>query len=264
MKYSVTFHDLVTDISIDPSVRFKQLRFVYGRVGGLVNQDNGKTYPVIRGIEVFSELDDEPKAGRGRFELLDNALYIAEEAFTALVAKTQCSCYLVRPYTCTFNDKKYIQEEGFWRGILPRENIITGGEVFLDEAPYLDEEKNFHPMFHFYRAAKDETNTTDYRALNAWRFLEALHGKADSKLKEHLIEIEHQPAEIVNSFYAKVRCAIAHAQRIKNDPTSDQVILPRSWETQSNGSLAYDLFRILQYLDSVVKKLDPLVTDIVR
>jgi len=229
MKQSVVFHDLITDISIHPTAKFEQVRFIYGTNGGLKDPKSGKVYPVIRGIEVHFEIDHEPHRGRELLEPLETALYIAEEVFTALVAKTQCYCYLARPLTCTFNGKKYSHEDGHWGEALPRDNIITGGEVFLDEAPYLDEDKNFHPMYHFYRAAKDETNTNDYRALNAWRFLEALYGKSDSALKDHLINVEGQLKPTVDSFYENVRCAITHAKYIKNNPETDKVIIPRSY-----------------------------------
>lgn len=264
MDYSVIFNNLISDISINPQVSLKQARFIYSQSGGTVNPANKVVYPEIRGIEVFCHLDKEPDEGRKLLEPLETALYIAEEIFTALVAKTQRSCYLAKPITCIYNNKTYVLEESFWREYMPADSIFQGGEAYLDDANFIDEEKNFHPMYHFYRAAKDETNSNDYRALNAWRFLEALYGKSDKKLMEHLITVEKQPEKVVTNFYENIRCAIAHAKLLRNNPNTDKVMLPKSLETQFDGGLMIDLLEMLKYLDSVVKKLSPTTTTIVR
>ncbi len=264
MDYSVTFHNLITTISISPEVSLKQARFEYSRSGGSKNPDNGKVYPEIRGMEVFCHLDKEPDETRKVQEELEIALYLAEEIFTGLVATTQEECYLARPITCTYKGKLYTVSDGFWSEIIPPDNVYMGGEAYLDDVSFIDENKNFHPMFHFYRAAKDETNSKDYRALNAWRFLEALHGKSDSDLVEHLINTEKQPEKIVKDFYKNIRCAVAHAKLIKTKPGTQKVILPRAFETEFDGGLFWDLIQMLKYLDDVVKKLNPTTTDIAR
>lgn len=259
MIHTVTFHDLITNVSILSSAVFDQFEFIYSPHGGSINRETDVVYPEIRGIKVFVDLDNIPE-GRVILEPLDTALYIAEEIFTAIVAKTQCYCYLARPYTCSYNGKEYTLEQ-FWREKIPRESEFRGGTVYLDDAPYLNENRNFHPMFHFYRAAKDETNTFDYRALNAWRFLEARHGLQGGPLKRCLIDNEGQPEDVINNFYAGVRCAVAHAERLKADPTTTEVILPSTYETQTNGTLYLDLSQILKYLDSIVMGMDPQPTD---
>jgi|GEM_PF-4168269 len=264
MDYSVTFNNLITDISINPQVSLKQAHFIYSKTGGTVNPANKMVYPEIRGIEVFCHLDKEPEEGRKLLEPLETALYIAEEIFTALVATTQGYCYLVRPITCVYKGTNYVLEGSFWREYLPADNIFQGGEYYLDDASFIDEKKNFHPMYHFYRAAKDEANTNDYRALNAWRFLEALYGKSDSELVKHLIETEKQPKDVVDNFYKNIRCAVAHAKLLKSKPNTKDVILPKSLETQFDGGLMLDLSKILKYLDNVVKKLSPTTSNIIR
>ncbi len=264
MDYSVVFNNLITDISINPQISLQQARFIYSQSGGSVNPKNQTTYPEVRGIEVFCHLDKAPDEGRILLEPLETALYIAEEIFTALVATTQGDCYLAKPITCVYNGKNYVLEGSFWREFIPADNVFQGGEVFLDDASFIDEKKNFHPMYHFYRAAKDETNPNDYRALNAWRFLEALYGKSDADLVKHLVNVEKQPKKIVDNFYKNIRCAVAHAKLLKLDPNTRDVVLPKSQETQFDGGLMLDLIEIIKYLDKTVKNLAPTTSDIVR
>lgn len=264
MDYSVIYNNLITDISINPQITLKQARFIFSQTGGTINPSNKMTYPEVRGIEVFCHLDKEPDQGRTLLEPLETALYIAEEIFTGLVATTQGDCYLAKPITCVYNGMNYVLEGSFWREYIPADSIFQGGEHYLDDASFIDENKNFHPMYHFYRAAKDETNSNDYRALNAWRFLEALYGKGDSALVKHLIEVEKQPKNTIDNFYENIRCAVAHAKLLKSNPSTDKVILPKSQETQFDGSLMVDLMNILNYLDSIVSKLSPTPSEIVR
>lgn len=264
MEYNITFHNLVTDISINPNISLNQAKFIYSRHGGVVNRNNKLTYPEVRGIQVSFRLDKEPGEGRKLLEPLERGLYIVEEILTGLVVRTQGFCYLTKPIVCTFNNKKFVLEGNFWREQMPLDDIYHGGEVFLDDADFIDEDKNFHPMFHFYRAAKDETNSSDYRALNAWRFLEALHGKGDRELLEHLVDHEKQPKELVEDFYKNIRCAVAHAKLLKSDPLTDKVILPKSYETEFDGALMMDLIKITKYMDSIVRRLKPATTDIGR
>lgn len=264
MDYSVIFDNVITDISVNPQISFRQGRFIFSQSGGTNNPENGLTYPEIRGIEVYCHLDSEPEENRRVLEELETALYLVEEIFTGLIAKTQGYCYLAKPITCAYNNKNYYLDGSFWHEYIPSDNISRGGEAYVDDVSYLDEEKNFHPMYHFYRAAKDRTNTNDYRALNAWRFLEALHGKSDTALVNHLIQVEGQPEDVVNNFYKNIRCAVAHAKLLKSNPTTDDVILPKAQETQFDGGLMIDLSRTMKYLDNIVKNLNPAPTDIQR
>ena len=264
MDYSVIFNNLITDIAINPQISLKQARFIYSNNGGVINPLNEMTYPEVRGIEVFCHLEKIPPVTRTVLEPLETALYLAEEIFTGLVATTQGYCYLAKPITCIYNNKSYVLEDSFWREYTPAENIFRGGESFLDDASFIDENKNFHPMYHFYRAAKDETNSNDYRALNAWRFLEALHGISDTSLVKYLIDVEKQPKDTINNFYKNIRNAVTHAKLLKSDPYTDNVVVPKSLETQFDGSLMLDMLRMIDYLDKVVMKLHPSVTDIKR
>lgn len=264
MDYSVKFHNLITDIGINPKIQLKQARFTYSQGGGVVNPANGVTYPEVRGVEVFCHLKNEPGPTRKIQEPLEIALYMAEEIFTGLVAVTQGYCYLAKPITCTYDNKNYVLEDSYWREYMHPDSIFRGGESFLDDASFIDEDRNFHPMYHFYRAAKDETNSNDYRALNAWRFLEALHGTSDTALVKYLIEVKNKPEDTVNNFYKNVRNAVTHAKLLKKDPYTDSVILPRSMETQFDGGLMLDTLKMIDYLDNVVADLNPLLSDIRR
>lgn len=264
MDYSVEFKNLITDLAINPAIKLEQAQFIYNQGYGTVNPGNKVTYPEIKGIKIFCHLGRTPSEYRKIQQELETALYLAEEIFTALVAKSQCYCYLAKPITCVYNDKMYILEGGFWEEHEISTTIIRAGSAFMDDASFIDENKNFHPMYHFYRAAKDRTNSQDYRALNAWRFLEALHGIGGTALVKHLIEVEKQSPETINNFYDNIRCAVAHAKLLKNDPLTDKVILPKSIETQFDGSLIVDLSKILKYLDSLVAKLNPQITGIQR
>lgn len=263
MKYSVVFENVITDISVNPSVRLNQIRFIYSKSGGHVNPKNKVVYPEIRGIEVFCALDKEPETGRKIQEELETALYILEEVLTALVANTQCYCYLAKPISCIYNGNHYILDGSFWHEFTPAENIFRGGERFLEDASFIDEPKNFHPMYHFYRVAKDETNSNDYRALNAWRFLESLHGKQGDLLKKEL-KSRGLNSTLVDNFYHNIRCAVAHAKKLKTNPLDDTVILPKSYETQFNGDFILHLGSMINYLDKIVKKNSPKVTNIKR
>lgn len=257
MNYEVDFYELVTDISIDPNIQLEQCRFIFDKSGGTVNPQNKKVYPEVRGIRVFCKLESPPNESRKTQGPLENALYLAEEILTGLVAKTQGFAYLEKPVKCRYDSKEYVLEDSFWREQTPRSNIYQGGEAYIDDLSFIDIPKNFHPMFHFYRAAKDETSSKDYRALNAWRFLEALHGIHGQVLVRHLIRTEGQPRKTVEDFYANIRCAVAHANELKDKPGSDKVIIPRSYETEFDGGLLLDLSTIMKYLDAEVKKMNP-------
>lgn len=263
MDYSVTFHGVITTISINPSIQLEQARFMPKSMSGTVNSENDITYPDIGAMQIFCHLDTEPEEGRKLFEPLDTALYVAEEIMTGLVATTQEEFYLEKPIKCTYNNKQYVLEGGFWQEIMPNAQIIRGGKVFVDNADFIDESKNFHPMFHLYRVAKDESYTRDYRALNLWRFFEAYYGKQGEGLKRKLIR-EGLPETQVDRFYHHIRCAVSHARLLHEDPMSEEVILPKSIETESNGGLLIDLSDMMKFTDKVVKKHSPKPTDIGR
>lgn len=263
MDYSVIFHGVITTIGINPSIKLNQVRFIPKAGFGTVNSKNNVTYPDIGSLQVFCHLDTEPEEGRKLFEPLDTALYVAEEVMTGLVATTQEEFYLEKPIKCTYEGGQYMLEGGFWREVTPNENIIRGGEVFVDNADFADEPKNFHPMFHLYRVAKDESYTRDYQALNLWRFFEAFYGKKGDELKKKLVAAGLELDE-VNRFYHSFRCAVSHAHLLHKDPMSDDVILPKSIETESDGGLLIDLSNMIEFADKIVKDYDPQPTDITR
>lgn len=263
MNYDVIFHDVVTTIGINPSIKLHQARFIPKGSFGTVNRKNNTTYSDIGALQVFCSLESEPEEGRKLFEPLDTALYVAEEIMTALVATTQEEFYLEKPIKCTYKGKRYVLEGGFWNEVLPNSSVIRGGETFIDNADFIDEPRNFHPMFHLYRVAKDESYTRDYRALNLWRFFEAFYGKKGDKLKKKLTA-NGLEQDMVDRFYHSFRCAVSHAEALNKDPLTDEVILPRSIETESNGGLLIDLSDMLKFADKIVKDYAPGPTDIVR
>lgn len=262
MDYEVTFHGLRTDIGINPSSKFDQGEFIFDRSGlSTVNPANGLPYPDPIGLKIKAHLENKPTEGRINLDELDNALYIAEELFVALIVETQGDCYLQKPIRCTYNGKDFILGDFTWEEQDPLAHNSYARESFVDNLDFLDTPFNHHPMYHFYRAAKDETFTKDYRALNAWRFLEAYFGKSDSDLVKHLIGKESQPEKTIRHFYKNVRCAVAHAALLNRNPKSDKVIVPKSYETEFDGGLFLDLSRILKYIDSLVKKANPVATN---
>lgn len=263
MDYNVIFHGVITTIGINPSIKLRQARFIPKDGSGTVNPENGVTYPDIGALQVFCHLESEPEEGRKLLEPLDRALYLAEEIMTALVASTQEEFYLEKPIRCTYEGMQYAFEGGFWSEVLPNANVIRGGEAFVDDVGYIDEPKNFHPMFHMYRVAKDESYTRDYRALNLWRFFEAFYGKKGDRLKKKLVS-NNLSQEKVDEFYHSFRCAVSHANLLKRNPMTESVILPRSIETESNGSLLIDLNDMLKFADSIVRNCEPKPTGIVR
>jgi hypothetical protein len=273
MDYTVEFDNLITNISINPLIKHPRVQFLYRddwvSDHSAVNPQTKQRYPVVRGMKVHCHLDKPPRKNRQVQEELEVALDVAEEIITGLVATTQGYCFLPRPIICTYNGSKYALEEGSWWGEISSDDLdsvlLRDGGYFVDDLSFLDNEKtSFHPMYHFYRAAKDESSTYDFRALNAWRFLEAFYGKADSNLKKHLIKVVGWQSATVNSFYDDIRCAVAHAQFIKSNPATDKVILPRSYETQFNGDVWGGLEDIMDIIDKLVRSENPEPIDTIQ
>jgi hypothetical protein len=262
MDYEVIFHGLRTDIGIDPASKFRQGEFIFDQSGfATVNPNNGKNYPDPIGIKIKAHLDQPPSEGRINLDELDTALYIAEELFVAMIVETQGDCYLQRPIRCTYNGENFILGDFTWEKQDSSIHTSYARESFVDNLDFLDSPFNHHPMYHFYRAAKDETYTKDYRALNAWRFLEAYFGKSDSALVKHLIEKESRSEKTIKHFYKNVRCAVSHAALLHRNPKSTKVIIPKSYETEFDGGLFLDLSGVLKFIDSLVKRANPIANN---
>ena len=133
-----------------------------------------------------------------------------------------------RPISCRYKTKTYtLDEVGFHETDV---HLMNGGEAFIVNLDFLNEPKNPPRLLHLYRAAKDATLTHEWQLLNAWRFLEAFHGKSDSKLKEHLVEHHDVVKETVDKYYSQYRNAAAHAAILRKKPNSSKVIVPKASE----------------------------------
>ena len=263
MKYKVEFVGLDLDISISPKAKFRHGYFIFGHGGGLVNRDNGQVYPSVKGLVIENEID-EPTEGRKLFDVLDNALYLAEEILTGIVATTQTNFVFKKPITCIYEGKHYDLADSMWHEVILPDQLISGGESFVEDVSYLDIEKNFHPKYHFYRVAKDEANPIDYRILNVWRFLEAHFGKQGEKLNP-LLKTAPAFKEIdVDVVYEQFRCAVAHAAELNQDVESKRVILPRHLETNADGSMHLLISDLVASVDKIVKHEKPVPAQSVR
>jgi len=256
MDYTVKFKGLHTSLGINPGAQFNQGRFIF-KQGGMasVNPDNNQVYPDPIGLEVFCHLDEPPEENRQVLEELELALYAAEEIMTQIAAEYQVNCYLDKPITCEYNNKTYVLEESFWEEIDPNVDRGEARSKFTDDLSFLDVNKNFHPMFHLYRVAQDETYTNDYRVLNAWRFLEAYYGLQGRYLLDHLKSTLKGP-NVAENFYKSYRNAVAHATRLKNNPEDRSIMVPISQETQFNGNVIIEMSNIMDFLDDLVEGVD--------
>lgn len=261
MEYTVIFNNLVTELSVNPVATFKQGKFLNRTGMAHVNTDTNVAYPDVNALQVYCRDEDSDKDDYHQHLqcLLRQALYLAEEILTAVAAYYQVECYFERPITCEYEGKLYELRDNFWREVDPNVSNSYGG-TFADDLSFLDENKNVHPMFHLYRIAKDDTQPGDYRLLNAWRFLEAYYGLKDGSLKKHLVGLGNSH-KLVNEFYAFYRSAVAHATALKADPTTESVIVPRSWETQFSGSIILQMSAILKLIDKLVADYEPKLSD---
>ena len=261
MDYTVTFNNLVTELSVNPAATFKQGKFLNRTGMAQVNTETNIAYPDVNALQVNCKDEDSDEDGYHQHLqcLLRQALYLAEEILTAVAAYYQAECYFERPITCEYKGTTYQLRDNFWREVDP--NVLTSyGGTFANDLSFLDENKNVHPMFHLYRQAKDDTQSGDYRLLNAWRFLEAYYGLQGEPLKDELIRLGNK-SKFVNGFYHSYRCAAAHATALKSDPTTEEVMVPRSWETQFNGNIILQMSAILKLMDKLVADYEPKLSD---
>lgn len=253
MKYEVEFLGLDLDVSIARNAKFEQGYFKFGNGGGIVDPETKQVYPPVRSLVVHGEIET-PDIGRELYEPLDAALFVAEELLTGIVATTQANFSFRKPIRCIYNGVEYESDNGFWRE--PASELIGGGKAFIHDLRYLDEPKNFHPKYHFYRALKDESNTRDYRLLNGWRFLEAHFGEQGKALKPALKSA--LPGLNVDKLYTNYRCAVAHASDIYQDIKSDRVVLPRYIELAADGDMFWVLHDLIDRVDCIVAEERPI------
>ena len=261
MEYTVIFNNLMTELSVNPAVTFKQGKFLNRTGIAHVNTDNKVAYPDINALQVYCRDEDSDEDGYHQHLqcLLRQALYLAEEILTAVAAYYQVECYFERPIACVYKDETYELRDNFWREVDPNVSTSYGGK-FADDLSFLDENKNVHPMFHLYRQAKDDTQSGDYRLLNSWLFLEAYYGLQGESLKKHLKKLGNK-SKFVDDFYVSYRCAAAHATALNSDPTTESVMVPRSWETQFDGSIILQMSAILKLIDKLVADYKPKLID---
>ncbi|HUD07294.1 MAG TPA: hypothetical protein VMR34_05395 [Candidatus Saccharimonadales bacterium] len=254
MIAEVEFYGLNISASIDGNATFDSGKFI--RDTTYFNVDEaGQRYPGVKGIQVTINV----RSNAIENTILRQALIFTEEILTVLCASSQTDAYLSKPITCKYKDKVYVLDGAWFHDA--DSHVMNGGKAFVVNLDYLNEPKNPPRILHLYRAAKDATLTTEWRLLNAWRFLEAFHGCRDRNLILHLVNHHHVVQVTAERYYEKYRCAAAHATTLHNNPNSASVIAPRAMENVFDGELDVDLHMMLEYIDEDVRLIEDFYAD---